>query len=273
MAVRSGSGESRTGARNARSGGNDRSARNPRAAATRQRTARAVFAVWLTLTAAVVGLLLGVGGSDCFLIRDVRVYCPDESLRDEAAEQAGRLEYRTIWLPPSRDIERSIGGLARARGVQIERELPATLIIRVLPRLPVAVVQVEGRCMLVDEEGVCLNWTGRPDREMAMVRIADPSQLAVGATLDVRDREMFGQVLAGLREVGLAAGARVDLSAPRRIEIITADGVIGKLGDTELLREKAVLFGKLLDGLRSEHHEPLYIDLRVPSRPTYRPVN
>ncbi len=245
----------------------------PRAAHSRARTARAAGALWAVLLSGLAGLLLGVGSSDYCLIDEVRVYCADESLRQEAAEQADALSYGNIWFPPTHDIERSIGGLARAAGVRIRRDPPSALVIHVQPRTPVAVMEIGDRLMMLDADGVCLNWTGRAAADMSILRIADPWALSVGDIMGERDVELFREVREGLRQVGIEGGTRVDISTIHRIEVFTADGVLGKLGDPHLLSQKVVLFGKLIDSLRSSHEEPLYIDLRVPSRPTYRPVN
>lgn len=244
-----------------------------RVAVKRRNSARNVIAVWLLAMSAAGGLGAGLLSSSCFRVTQVHVYCPDESLRQEAVERAQQLEFTHIWRPPTREIEREIGGLPRVREVRVEREPPRALGLHVLPRLPVAVVEAEGRLMLVDEDGVCLNWTGQADQALLILRVADSSRLGVGEMLDERDARLFGEVLSGLAQVGLVAGSRLDLSNANRIEVFTGDGVLGKLGDDTLLRQKSVLFGKLLRSLQDSGRPPIYIDLRVPSHPTYRPLN
>lgn len=254
-------------------GARDASRRQSRAADSRVRTARSVFAVWLLGMSALGGMVIGVGDSGYSQIREVRVCCSDESIRQEAAEQAARLQYGSIWLPPTHEIERTIGDLARVLKVTIRRDPPNALIIIVYPRLPVAVVEVGERAMMIDEEGVCLNWTGSAPDSMMLLRVADPYALSVGSTLNSRDVEIFGEVLAGLRNVNLVAGTSADIASRYRVTIFTKEGVLGKLGDPKLLRAKTIFFGKLLTCLQAIRRTPLYIDLRVPSRPTYRPLN
>ncbi len=232
-----------------------------------------VFRVaYLLLVSALVGLALGVLGSDLFAIRDVQVVCANPSLQAEAAERAEGLSFGTIWLPPTRAVERHIGGLPRARSVAIGRDLPTTLTIVVEPRVPSAVVAAEERYMAIDDEGVCLHWTGAAE-DLPTVHLENPAVLEVGGTLPERDVAWLRATLGGLSESGLSAGASIDLSHPLRISVFTADGVLGKLGNDELLYEKTLLFAELLDGLREQGRAPLYIDLRVPSRPTYKSVN
>jgi len=244
-----------------------------RAARAQGRRGRFVRAAYLALLAGLGGLLLGVLASDLFIIRQVEVRCGNPSLQAEAAERAGRLPFATIWLPPTRAIERQIGGLPRARTVAIDRELPATLIIVVDARRPAAVVTADGRFMAIDEEGVCLHWTGNPASALPTVHLEDPSGLEVGGRLRDDDVRRFAAVLSALAGEHLQAGASIDLSHPLRISVFTADGVLGKLGNDELLHEKTLLFGELLASLRADGREPLSIDLRVPSRPSYQPVN
>ncbi|MGD9495895.1 MAG: cell division protein FtsQ/DivIB [Armatimonadota bacterium] len=243
-----------------------------RAARVHERRSVTVRAFYLVLASALCGLVLGVMGSELFAVREVVVLCENPSVQAEAAERAQGLELGTVWLPPARTIEREIGELPRVRSVTIHRSMPATLTLVVEARRPAAVVAAGERAMAIDAEGVCLHWTGSPPRELPKVRISDPSALEVGARLSQREVAAIGAISRGLEESGLLAGASIDVSHPLRICAITADGVLAKLGDAEMLYEKTLLFARLLQALRSEGRAPMYIDLRVPSRPTYKPV-
>lgn len=244
-----------------------------RAAAARSRRKAAWTALLFTLLSALVGTLLGVLGSDLFAVRTVEIRSDDESLAAEAAARAEELSFGTIWLPPMRQIEAHIGGLARAEAVRVDRDLPSTLTIVVDPRTPVAAVQQGERYMVVDGDGVCMHWTGSVPDGLPRVRIEAPSALSVGGTLPRRDVQMMNAVRSGLSQTGLLEDAEIDLSHPVRVEVWTTSGVLGKLGNQELLEEKALLFGKLLETLKQQGEAPLYIDLRVPSRPTFKPVD
>lgn len=228
--------------------------------------------VWLMVVSAIAGLIVGVGGSELFAVREVQVACENESLQVEAAERARNLHFGTVWLPPTRTIERRIGGLPRARRVGISRELPSTLTIVVEPRTPNAAVAQADRFMAIDDQGVCLHWTGSPPETMPTVMIEGPATLEVGRTLPERETQSIRQIMSGLEETELLEGATIDLSHLLAISVVTSDGVIGKLGNEELLHEKTVLFGRLLTRLRETGEAPLYIDLRVPARPSYRPA-
>ena len=254
------------------SGRGDGNSAADRAASARARRRATVTAISLLMASAVGGAVLGVLGSDLFAVRSVQVESEDASLAAEAAARADELGFGTIWLPPMREIERRIGGLPRAKKVRIDRDLPSTLTIVVEPRTPVAVVHQGDRFMVVDASGVCMHWTGGSPDGLPQVRIEAPSSLQVGGRLPEREVEMMNAVRAGLEETGLLEHARIDLSHPVRVEVWTQDGVLGKLGNRELLTEKALLFGKLLHSLKEQGEAPLYIDLRVPSRPTFKRV-
>lgn len=262
------------GRRGARGGGRDvEESAADRAASARSRRKAAVTAISLVLLSMLIGTIIGIFGSDLFAVRTVLVESDDESLAVEAATRAEDLSFGTIWWPPMRQIEAHIGGLPRARVVRVERDLPSTLTIVVEPRARVAVVQQDERFMVVDEQGVCMHWTGGVPEGLPRLRIEAPSSLKVGGNLLARDVEMMNAVRAGLAETGLLANARIDLSHPVRVEVWTDAGVLGKLGNRELLAEKALLFGKLLHSLQEQGETPLYIDLRVPSRPTFKRVD
>jgi len=236
----------------------------------RERREREAAAFWLSVAAAVVGLCLGVLGSDLFKIEEVRVVCTDASVRQEALARAQGLQYGTIWLPPTRTIERTVGALPRVKGVALDRDLPRALIIAVQPRRPAVALEYDGRYMLADEDGVCLTWTRTPPDYLPRARITTREALGVGRSLPEDATALLRQVVRGLHEVGLSAGADITLTNPQMISVWTQDGVLGKLGDAQHLQEKVILFGKLLKALRGKGEEPLYIDMRVPSRPTYK---
>lgn len=240
--------------------------------ARRRRTWTLRIASLLGLVA-LLGLIAGVLFSDLFAVQEVVIYSADESLQVEVAERAGGLAFGSIWLPPTRAIESRIGGLPRAHSVRIERHLPSTLLIWVEPRQPAVYVTEENRYMAVDREGVCLHWTGSPPPEMPRIHIGTPSSLEVGRRLQDDDLALLTTIMDGLEETKLQRGASIDISHPMRISIFTAEGVLGKLGNQEMLYEKTLLFGKLLGALRETGDTPLYIDLRVPSRPTYKPMD
>jgi len=156
--------------------------------------------------------------------------------------------------------------------VTLDRHLPRTLVIAVKPRQPAAALECDDRYMLMDEEGVCLNWTGKPMEHLPKARMAALPGLCVGGRIAAEQSEPLRQVLRGLHQAKLSTGAQIDLAHPQRISVWTGDGVLAKLGDAQHLEEKVVLFGKLLEGLRAQGHRPVYIDLRVPSHPTYGPA-
>ena len=250
-----------------------RSSAATRAAECRQQRRWQLAIASLIGLVGILSIIAGVLFSDLFMVRHVVIVCSDESLQAEAADRASDLAFGTIWVPPTRAIEERIGGLPRAWAAHIDRHLPSTLVIVVEPRQPVAFVAEENRYMAIDHEGVCLHWTGSPPEEMPTIHISAPSSLEVGRRLSDRDLERVTALMTGLADTGLEAGASIDISHPVRITVFTRDGVLGKLGNEQLLYEKTLLFGKLLSALREDGEIPLYIDLRVPSRPTYRPMN
>lgn len=241
-----------------------------RAAEERSRRRAMLTVLSLAAFSAVIGLLLGVCGSDLFAVRTVLIDCRDDSITVEASERAAELRWGTVWLPPAAAIEQRIAGLPRVKSVSINRDLPSTLIISIQPRMPSAVVATEGRFMAVDDDGVCLHWTGSAPEELPLVRVEKPFAIEVGGRLSDRDTTLMQAVMKGLVECDRYSGANIDLSRSVRITVVTADGVLGKLGNDELLYEKTLLFCELVEALREKGEAPLYIDLRVPSRPTYK---
>ena len=252
------------------SGSDYSSRRQGRKAARKERREREAAAFWLTLAAAGVGLCVGILGSDLFKVESVQVVCQETSIRQEALARAEGLQYGTVWLPPTGAIERTVGALPRVKSVDLDRDLPRALVIAVHPRQPVVALECDGRYMLVDEEGVCLTWTGKPPHYLPRARMTARQAPSVGRDLPGDQGAILQEVVRGLHEAGLSAGTKISLTNRQMMSVWTEEGVLGKLGDAQHLEEKVILFGKLLKALRAKGEKPLYIDMRVPSHPTYR---
>jgi cell division protein FtsQ len=97
-------------------------------------------------------------------------------------------------------VQRDLGGLGWVRRIDIEKKLPDTLRIKITERRPVALVNVGGRLLYVDDEGVAFAELSPRvgDQDLPLIAGAEGAELtrtvAFLTTLRKSDRELFARV-------------------------------------------------------------------------------
>lgn len=217
----------------------------------------------------VVGLALGVALSPCCRISEVVVCAPTQTV---AYEFAGRIDLpenaSTIFLPLE-NLQASAATCYRIRDISVRRAGLRTISIDIEERRPVAALGGDGQYTTVDEQGVCLIRTDTP-MKLPVIEGLTQQGFTLGATLPPPQLELVSACLDGAREARIGDAAVFDLSNPHLVTVRTCDGVEGKLGELENIRNRTVVFGRLLEGLREKGQNVAYIDVRVEDRPVCR---
>ncbi|NIL56772.1 FtsQ-type POTRA domain-containing protein [Salinispora arenicola] len=145
-------------------------------ARARQRRMRAVLP-WAVMAGvlALAGLVTwGLVGTGLFGVREVRV---------EGAELVTSVEVRDVaGVPDGTPLARvdlaatagRIGTLPAVERVDVTRDWPDALVVRVTERTGVAVVPQEGQFVMVDAAGVAFRWLSAPPDGLPVIRVASP---------------------------------------------------------------------------------------------------
>jgi len=225
----------------------------------------------LVLLTILLAFAAGIGNSPLFWVNEVQVIAPDPELGKKAA-QALHLpaQVSTLFYPISR-LEQQLRQVPTIQAVEIDRQLPRRLIVRVTRREPVAVVTVVGSLLLVAQDGVItevLEPREKPPPLPVIVGLAT-NQRRPGEQLSSEAVGLVAEMARATEASGLGPGVELDCSQPFDLRL-SAQGVEGFLGGTDNLERKVRLFAQLLTVLRKRGHNPAYIDVRIMERPVWR---
>ncbi len=217
----------------------------------------------------IIGAAVGVAFSPLCRIRHVTITGPTESV---AAEVGAKLdlptEANTVFLP-LRATSAVADDCYRVKKLVASRRSLDSIKITVHERQPVAALACDRSYTLVDDEGICLIRTDTPG-ELPVFKGLVPNRPELGEAILPEQLAPLLTCLQGAHEAGIAQGLKFDFSNAHLCILETRDGVRGKLGTMRDLCRKIVLFGHLLEGLRSEGKHIEYIDVRIENKPTIR---
>ena len=182
---------------------------------------------------------------------------------------------KNIFFVDLRDVERKIKTIKAVKSVKASRQLPNSVLIRVVERHGQAVVVFEKVSYLIDDEGA----------------IVDPSE---GAAIDMHNLP----VIVGVRKEWLKEGRlSADVTAgvfslleqlqqdinPKRIQIDINEGdnivlllddvLYVKIGSPLKIAEKIKVLKQLLKNLSYSFEMIEYIDVQSPQFPAVKPVD
>lgn len=219
---------------------------------SRLRTGLVVVAV--AVLVAVAGWVVLVSGA--FAVSEVRVVGVTRLGPEEVVGQAA-VEPGTPLVRVDTDaVARRVRGLVPVDGVEVSRQWPRTLVVRVRERVAAAVQARGAGWVLVDRTGVeFATETSRP-RDLPLVSApVDQGAEALRATLDVLDA-LPAHVRAEVRQVRAASPENVSLQLTRGRSVVW--------GSLERSERKAAVLTVLLTRRASVY------DVSAPETPTTR---
>lgn len=190
--------------------------------------------------------------------------------RDDAAQLEAALESAassgTALRPAVGDVRKAASVFPWVESVDVERDLPRGLVVRVTPAEPVAVVRApDGPAMLVSESGRILGpaeeGTGLPSLRLSKAAPETGGWLPRASAAS----------LAFVGALDDETAARVRKLSTRRGQLVgaLANGTELRLGAPDRLTAKAAALTAVLDHLSAEEEAAAtHIDVSVPERPS-----
>ncbi|GBF34448.1 cell division protein FtsQ [Desulfocucumis palustris] len=153
------------------------------------------------------------------------------------------------------------------KSVELERRLPATVLIKVTERSPVALFSSSGGFIQVDAEGVYLQKGSPSDRNLPVVTgikyvLPSPGKPLKGQGLDTALR-----VVRELPEELLPKLSEVNINEQGNVCLYTLDGIQCRLGSPEDVSEKAMFLSRVIDELKAKNKKIEYVDLSYVGSP------
>ncbi|MCX7598606.1 MAG: hypothetical protein N2512_07020 [Armatimonadetes bacterium] len=234
---------------------------------------RRITAAWVAVLAAFLGLVAGLATSESFRCHVIYLEGPR---RDVLAVVKNLLSdlgpVSTLWCPRGDLATRAKMCLAVEK-VQVRRLSRHELQIIVVPREPAAAISAPNHpdaWMLADRTGMVYERVQRCPPGLVRLRAFPTPTLGVGSPLPAEANAVLADVLGGIQDGG-APFTTIDFAQPANVVGFLKDGTKVKIGALDNLRRKLALAGWTWAAARNKNLQPAYVDVRIPSRPTFLP--
>lgn len=236
------------------------------------RRRRRTLAQALTV-AGVLGLLAGVATSEAFRCHIIYLEGPRRDVLANVKTLLSDLgPVSTAWCPRGYLANRAKMCLAVDK-VEVQAVSRHELVVRVEPRRPAAAISAPGHpdaWMLADCTGMVYEAAAGCPEGLVRLRAFPTPALGVGCLLPPEANALFAEALKGIREGG-APFVTIDFARPADAVGFLRDGTKIKIGALDNLRRKLAVAGWIWTVARNKELQPAYIDVRIPSCPTFLP--
>ncbi|MDP9069052.1 MAG: FtsQ-type POTRA domain-containing protein [Actinomycetota bacterium] len=171
-----------------------------------------------------------------------------------------------LLLASTSEITAKVEELAWVQSARVDRKLPGTIRVRIVERVPAAVLSLASGRWTLDAEGHVLT-RGVADPDLPVLAGPRVSDLEEGTAVEEAEVQ---DALTTLRSLSPRIRGEVEaLLAPttERITLSLKDGTQVRFGAAEALRAKNEVLRTLLVDLRVNGGSGGYIDIRVPTSP------
>lgn len=209
--------------------------------------------------------------SDLFAITEVKANGVTHLTSSEITEIAAVPEDSTILRLDSDGIVERLESNAWVQSATVTREFPDTVVIDIVERTPAAVVALdETTYWVIASDGAWLSAATDEDLEDLMLitdvssSVADPLS---GSDCDDGGIENALAIVEGISDELKDKVESVSAESSIKTSLNMKDGVVIAFGDSSDIELKESVIEELLDKYEGKIS---YINVRVPSRPTYR---
>ncbi len=233
---------------------------------------RLKVALIVGVTASIVFGVVGLYRSQVFEIRTVRIEGNDRVSDEQVLEIAAMPTGSTLLRFPGAGMKNRLEADPWISSVQVTRDFPDTVVVRIVERAPVALVDVpEEQFWLVDRSGVMIT-QATPENTATPVVIRDVTGLdpQVGTRTTSEPLLNALAVWTGISD-DLRARTRA-ISAPSidKTALITKDDVEIFVGAVDDIEKKDTIVRSILD---DQAGKVVYINVRTVDRPTWRGID
>jgi cell division septal protein FtsQ len=204
-----------------------------------------------------------------FAVDTIRVEGAAPAVAAQVQRELHRFDGRSLVAIDASAVEQRVDGLPTVRSATVDRAFPHTLLVRVSPELPVAVLRRGTDSFLVSARGRVIAPVARAThRWLPRIWLPASTSIELGSFLGGEDgglaarslaafvgsgfpgRVTFVRALDGQITLGLRGGLEIRLGAPvdLRLKIAIAHGIVPSLA-------------------RPSAGGPTYLDVAVPERP------
>jgi len=209
-------------------------------------------------------------------IQEVRVTGANMLSAEEIRDLSGVPLSENLFLTSFARTDNNLKRISAIKEYRIYRIPPATVLIKITERKPIAVVIFKGRSVIVDEDGAILN--RNPNLTLNVPNLEDLPVISGLGTGEVAGEEKVDPKLSHLIsgviiELSSLLGSRriqLELGGFEKISFLLDDMLRVKVGRDENVIRKMEVFKALLPVIANRWAQVEYVDVRYPDNPVIK---
>ena len=204
-----------------------------------------------------------------FAVSTIRVQGAAPGLAADVQRHLQRYDGQSLVSLDAASVEQRVAGLPAVRSVGVDRAFPHTLVVRVVPELPVAVLRRGADSFLVSARGRVIAPVPRgTHRELARIWLPAGTNIELGSFLGGADGGLAARSLAAFVGSGFPGRVTFVRALDGQITLGLRGGLEIRLGAPVDLRLKIAIAHGIVPGLAlPSAGGPDYLDIAVPERP------
>jgi cell division protein FtsQ len=227
----------------------------------------------LLVGAALILVAAGMYGlareTSLFAVDAIRVRGASPALAADVQRELHRYDGRSLVSLDAASVENRVAGLPAVRSAAVDRAFPHTLVVRVVPELPVAVLRRGADSFLVSPRGRVIAPIPRgAHRDLPRIWLPPSTELQLGSFLGGGDGGLAARSLAAFVGSGFPGRVTFVRALDGQITLGLRGGLEIHLGAPVDLRLKIAIAHGIVPGLAlPAAGGPNYLDISVPERP------
>lgn len=236
------------------------------------------YIFWLVIFVFLIGSLLTLLGSlPLWRIQNVEVKGNVSIPFEEILKVANIPMDESIFAVNFSPAQKKLSAIRAVKKARISRFLPYTVVIHITERKGAALLVVEGKSYLIDEDGVILNPAEGSGVSPEMCDLQNMPAITGVSRQWIADgilnadicRVIFG-LLEQLRKLLHTRRMQIDLTDKDNMVLLLDDVLQVRMGETQDIPEKIKTVQKLLKGLGGKRGPIEYIDVQCPKFPAVK---
>ena len=225
--------------------------------------------IGLALVLIAAGLYGLARETSMFAVQTVSVEGAAPALAAEIRQELSRYDGRSLVGVDAASVEQSVARLPAVRSASVDRAFPHTLLVLVVPELPVAIVRRGPDSFLVSARGRVIAPVERgTHRELPRIWLPATTEIGLGSFLGGQDGGLAAHSLAAFVGSGFPGRVTFVRALDGQITLGMRGGLELRLGAPVDLQLKIAIAHRIVPSLAlPSAGGPDYLDLAVPERP------
>jgi cell division protein FtsQ len=224
----------------------------------------------------IIGLGVYIISLPIFDIKDVVVNGAKMLSADEVKALAGIPLSENLFFTKFSRAEVNLSKISAIKDVRFYRIPPATVLISIRERVPIAAVLFPNKSAIIDKEGYILNRNPNialdiPNMaELPVITGISEKEALENDKVDSRVSHLISHVILKLSRFLGSERMKLELGGLKNVSLILDDLLRVKIGDTEKMKRKMEVLVALLPAIAGKWPQVEYVDVRYPDNPVIK---